>query len=334
MASTSRRSWIALFLVVSVVAGALVVGGAVGQEGTETTGEDVPDQDSSFIRVAHVSPDAPPVDVYVEGERILADVPFGAVSDYAEFPADTYNVTITPAGDNETVVFEGNLTLEARSVSTLFASGEVSENATEPFQPVLLEDDAFRPGENESAVSVVHMSPDAPAGDVTANDGSVVLARNLSFQNASEYVTVPAGNHTVEIRPASPGANATPVATVNVSVEGETAYSAIAVGYLEANETAGQQPFEVTLVEDATMTVHLPGEETEEPATETETETPANVTETEATATETETEAPVTETETEAPATETAAPTPTETPTATETPADGGDGLEGDEFGD
>ncbi|HKJ59737.1 MAG TPA: DUF4397 domain-containing protein, partial [Halobacteriales archaeon] len=212
--------------------GTLVVGGAVGQEDADTTTE-APDQDSAFIRVAHVSPDAPPVDVYVDGEQILADVPFGAVSDYAEFPADTYNVTITPAGDNETVVFEGNLTLEARSVSTLFASGEVSENATQPFEPVLFEDDAFRPAENESAVSVAHMSPDAPTVDVTANNGSVVLAQNLSYQNASEYVTVPAGNHTVEIRPASPGANATPVFTANVTLENETAYSAIAVGYIE-----------------------------------------------------------------------------------------------------
>ena len=303
MSAPNRRSWIALLLAVSLVVGTLVVGGAVGQEDADTTTE-APDQDSAFIRVAHVSPDAPPVDVYVDGEQILADVPFGAVSDYAEFPADTYNVTITPAGDNETVVFEGNLTLEARSVSTLFASGEVSENATQPFEPVLFEDDAFQPAENESAVSVAHMSPDAPTVDVTANNGSVVLAQNLSYQNASEYVTVPAGNHTVEIRPASPGANATPVFTANVTLENETAYSAIAVGYIEANETAGQQPFNVTLVEDATMTVNLPGEETEAPPTETE--TPTNVTETEEPMTETETETP-TATETEA-ATETEEP--------------------------
>lgn len=303
-----------MLLAVSIVVGTLVGGGAVGQQGTQATDGEGPDQDAAFVRVAHVSPDAPPVDVFVDGERILADVPFGAVSDYASFPADTYNVTITPAGDNETVVFAGNLTLEARSVTTLFASGEVGENATEPFEPVLFEDDAFTPGGNESAVSVVHMSPDAPAVDVTANDGSVVLARNLTFRNASEYVTVPAGNHTVEVRPASPGANATPVFTMNVSLEGETAYSAVAVGYLQANETAGQAPFDVTLVEDATLTLRLPAEETETPANETG--TPANVTAAPTPANQTPTATPATATATPTPAVPTEADA-----TATGTPA-------------
>ena len=45
---------------VAVACLVLVVGGAVGQEDADTTTE-APDQDSAFIRVAHVSPDAPPV---------------------------------------------------------------------------------------------------------------------------------------------------------------------------------------------------------------------------------------------------------------------------------
>ena len=316
MLASKRRSWIALLLAVSLVAGTLVVGGAVGQEGADTTTA-APAQDTAYLRVAHVSPDAPPVDVFVDGERILANVSFGDVSDYAAFPADTYNVSITPAGDNETVVFEGNLTLEARSVSTLFASGEVAENASQPFEPVLFSDDAFTPDANESAVSVAHMSPDAPAVDVTADNGSVVLAENLTFQEASDYVNVPDGDHTVEIRPASPGANATPVATVNVSLDGGTAYSALAIGYLDVNASPSNESFQVTLVEDASKTVTFPATP-ETPMTETETpmatETPG-MTET---ATPETTETPMV---TETPGmTETATPETTETPMVTETP--------------
>jgi len=133
----------------------------------------------------------------VKNETVLSDVPFGAVSDYLALEAGTYNVTIAAAGDSETVVFDGEVTLEPRSVTTLAASGEISEGAETTFELVAYEDTAPAPADNESALRVIHLSPDAPTVDITTSGGSVVLADNVSFQNASDYVTVPEGNHTL-----------------------------------------------------------------------------------------------------------------------------------------
>ena len=223
-----------------------------------TPGAGTYDQDTSFLRVAHVSPDAPAVDVYLDGERVLNGFQFGEVSDYLALDSGNHSVRITPADENDTTVFSGNVTLEPRSATTLFAAGEVGENATEPFAPILFEDDPFVPAEDEAAVSVAHMSPDAPAVDVTAANGSVVLADDLSFREASQYETVPAGNYTLEVRPATETNDGPVVATANVSLEGGTAYSAIAIGYANANETADGEALQVTLVEDASKTIHLP----------------------------------------------------------------------------
>jgi len=96
---------------------------------------------------------------------------------------------------------------------------------------------------------------------VTADDGNVVLADNVTFGNASDYVTVPEGNYTVEIREATAENNGSVVTTVDVSLAEETAYSALAVGYLDAEAAPADTPFEVLLTEDATTTVELPSEE-------------------------------------------------------------------------
>jgi hypothetical protein len=106
------------------------------------------------------------VNVSLDNETVLSDVSFGDVSDYLTVTAGDANVSITVAGSPGAVVFSDNVTLDARTATTLYASGEVNPDTNTSFEPVAFEDDAFTPGENESALSIVHMSPDAPAVDV------------------------------------------------------------------------------------------------------------------------------------------------------------------------
>jgi len=321
MSNTSTAT-VAL-VAVGLVASLLVAGVPLGQELASEHADDGTAQDTSYLRVVHASPDAPAVDVLVDGEEVLGDVPFGAVSDYLELPAGTYNVSITAADDPDTVVFDGAVTLDPRTVTTVAASGEVSPGADTEFAPVLLSDDALAPGEEEAALRVVHLSPDVPTVDVTTTgpDGStVVLAENVSFRNASDYVTVPAGNYTVDIRTATDTNDGEVLTSVDVTLEGGTVYSAMAVGYRNTVNAPAPTAFEVLLPEDAETTITLPSDETptEAPAdteTGTATEAPAETETATGTATGTET---ATETE-EATGTETATETEGATGTATET---------------
>lgn len=314
MPGSNRRSSIAVLLAVTLVVGGLIAGGVAGQIQPDET--DTVDQESTFLRVAHVSPDAPPVDVYVDGEQVLSGVEFGNVSEYMTLSAGEHDVRVTPEDDNETTFFDGDVSLEPRKAMTLFAAGEVTGDADRPFDPVVYEDDALEPSENESAISVAHFSPDAPAVDVTADDGDVVLAENLTYGNASQYVSVPAGDYTVEVRLSAPDNDGPVVASTNLSLEGGTAYSAFAIGYVDSFDSSIAEGFRIELVEDATKTIHLPSEEVETetpevepPETETtevatptlqpDTETPATPAETGTAEAGTETETAEVETETE-----------------------------------
>jgi len=240
----------AVLLVVVLVGAALTVG-AIASSHDDS-------QNTAYLRVAHASPDAPAVDVYVDNETVLEDVEFGDVSDYLELDNHPHNVTITAAGDRNATVFDGEVTLERGTATTVAASGELSENGTTDFAPRTFSDNALTPDEGAAAVRVVHLSPGAPTVDVTTADGEVVLAENVSFGNASEYVTVPEGDYEVEIRQDTPAANGTVITTVDVELDDETTYTAWAVGYAAPDDAPADTAFEIQLTEDASMTIHLP----------------------------------------------------------------------------
>jgi len=203
----------------------------------------------AMVRVAHMSPDAPNVDVYVDDEPALEDVPFGAVSDYLSLPANTYTVRITPAGDSETTVFEGDVTLEEEQAYTVAAIGEVSEGADQAFEPLVLEDDN-EPADGDTArVRAVHASPDAPAVDITAGDGETVLFDGVEY-GQSGYAEVPAGDYTLEIRADTEENDGDVAAEFDVSVEGGEVYTAFAAGYLTPDDEPAETAFDLVVVQD------------------------------------------------------------------------------------
>src|SRR3712207_8156260 len=83
------------------------------------------------VRVAHLSPDAPNVDVYVNGEPVLTDVPYTTVSSYLSLPAGTQQVTVYAAGDTSTPVIDAPVELAAGGAYTIAAVGLVADRSEE-----------------------------------------------------------------------------------------------------------------------------------------------------------------------------------------------------------
>jgi hypothetical protein len=249
---TRRR---ALTLIGATSAGLVTAsfGGATDDHGddeyddADDDADDGDDGDVAAVRAAHLSPDAPNVDVGVDGDAVLEDVPFRAVSDYLELPVGTANVAISATGDPDTVVFDEDLEL-AEGTFTIAALGELSEE-NQPFAPAVLEDDLSEPGE-DARVRLVHASPDAPAVDVTVEDGETVLFEDVAFGDA-ETLEVPAGDYTLEVRPATECNDGDVVAEFDVSPAAGNVYTAFAVGYLEPEGAPADEPFDLEVVVDA-----------------------------------------------------------------------------------
>ena len=165
----------------------------------------------AVVRVAHLSPDAPNVDVSVAEAEILADVAYGSVSGYYALEPGTYAVAVTAAGEEE-AVFEQEVEF-GNGAFTVAAFGEVSGQNQE-FAVTPLEDRVEAPGDDTAAVRVVHASPDAPPVSVGVADGDTLVER-VAFGEASGYAEVPAGSYSLEIAAAEEAGTETETGTDN-----------------------------------------------------------------------------------------------------------------------
>ena len=78
------------------------------------------------VRVAHVAPDAPAVNVLVNDSLLLSNAAYKSVSGFVEIPARTYTVKLNNSGNGQNVYTSGNVTLEAGKNYTLAAQGLTS----------------------------------------------------------------------------------------------------------------------------------------------------------------------------------------------------------------
>mgnify|MGYP006276208467 FL=1 len=216
------------------------------------TATDAPEETpmgSAMVRVAHLSPNAPNVDVYVDESAVLEDVPFGAVSEYLDVPAGERQVEITAAGDPDTSVFSGPVTVEDGTAYTVAAIGEIGDSADRMFEPLILQDDNSDPGGDTARVRVVHASPDAPAVDVTVASSGDALYDGVAY-GQSGYVEVPAGEYTLQIRGDTDGNDGDVVASFDVDLAGGQVYTAFAAGYLSPDDEPADTPFDLVVAQD------------------------------------------------------------------------------------
>lgn len=149
------------------------------------------------VRVIHASPDAPAVDVFVNGTVALTNVPFFTASDYLDLPAGSYRVQVAPTGQPASAaVIDATATIEAGKAYTIAATGPVAA-----IKPTIIVDDLSAPAAGNAKIRVYHFSPDAPAVDVKPAGGAALIA-GLAFPDASDYLEVPAGSYDLQVTPA------------------------------------------------------------------------------------------------------------------------------------
>lgn len=179
------------------------------------------------LRVAHLSPDAPNVDVWLDGAMVaaLTDVPFGAVSAYLTVPAGDHNVQVFATGTSTGAVIDADVTLTADTAYTVAATGELLQ---QDLQPLVLVDNDMPTVAGNSLVRFVHLSPDAPAVDVVVTGGATLFP-NTSFRGSTSYGSVTAGMYDLEVQLASNQAVALTIP--GLVLTGGTNYTVFATGF-------------------------------------------------------------------------------------------------------
>jgi len=129
---------------------------------------------SGHLRVFHASPDAPAVDILVDGKKAFSSVAFGSVTPFATLPDGIYEVAVNAAGTNTTVLKQ-RLPVILNVAATIAAVGLLKDLRLEPmaWEPLVKE--------KGCGARVAHFSPDAPAVEVVADD-KVTLIHELPFR--------------------------------------------------------------------------------------------------------------------------------------------------------
>jgi len=184
-----------------------------------------PAQADARVRVIHASPDAPAVDVLVNGTDVFTDTAFGDITDYAVVPAGTYTVTLEPAVGGAPV-FTETLVVEEGTDYTVAAAGTFTTTDVVDFELLPLVDDNRVPALSKARARFVHLSPDAPAVDIAVKDGPVLFS-NVGYRGVGDYVEVTAGTYDLEVRLAG---TSVALLTAPVTVDPNNVYTVFATG--------------------------------------------------------------------------------------------------------
>jgi hypothetical protein len=160
-------------------------------------------QTTCKVRVAHLSPDAPAVDVWVDGAKVLTNVAFKGVSSYLDLSQGMHNVKVTPTGATTPVVIDEDLSLASNTAYTVAATGLLGQN---DLVPIVLVDNLTTVN-GSAQVRFVHTSPDAPEVDVAVVSGPM-LFDDITFRESSGYISVGAGTYNLSVKIAANGAEA------------------------------------------------------------------------------------------------------------------------------
>jgi len=164
---------------------------------------------TGWIRLAHLSPNTPAVDVYLysfgnsNAMIVLHHVAYGDVSPYESVTAGDYSVAMRLAGASPTsaAVLSTGVDIEAGHAYTVAGMGPESGLRLQ-----VLDDDLTTPS-GQALIRVIQASLKDQVVKVTY--GSTVLASKLAFASVTPYITVAPGTETVTVTAGGGDANTT-----------------------------------------------------------------------------------------------------------------------------
>jgi hypothetical protein len=154
---------------------------------------------TGWIRLAHLSPNTPAVDVYLysfgnsNAMIVLHHVAYGTVSPYESVQAGDYSVAMRAAGASaaSAPVLSTSVTIAAGHAYTVAGMGPESGLRLQVLEDKL----TTAPGQAEVRVIQASLKQQV----VTVSLGSTVLASDLKFASVGDYQPVSPGTHTVTV---------------------------------------------------------------------------------------------------------------------------------------
>ncbi|MDH3401907.1 MAG: DUF4397 domain-containing protein, partial [Chromatiales bacterium] len=190
-------------LPLTVIAASLGLGGCFHNDDDDTPPVENLPVEYFKLQVLHASPDAPAVNVLVDGAEALGGVDYKVGSAALELETGEYEITvngITPGGE-VAVIGPAALTFDADTLYSVIAVGDVAN-----IEPLILEQEDTPVPAGFARLRVVHAAPMAPTVDVFATTPDADLSAaaavgTFSFRGDLGPIEVPAGDYQIRVVP-------------------------------------------------------------------------------------------------------------------------------------
>jgi hypothetical protein len=175
----------------------------------------------------HASPDAPAVDIFIDGQKAVTSLSFPANTGYVSLPAGPHDVAVfaSPSDGTGTPVLKATLQVAAGKDYTVLAVGRLAEST---LSLLPLEDNNGAPAAGNAHVRLIHASPDAPAVDVVVAGTNTKVFSNVAFKGVGAYTPVPAGTYNLDVKVASNGQTVKSI--TGLALSDRTVYTVVATG--------------------------------------------------------------------------------------------------------
>jgi hypothetical protein len=177
-----------------------------------------------YVRLAHLSPDTPNVDVYLTSvsggqPQVFPGVGYGTVSTYLTVPVGTYAVAMRAAGApaSDPPVLATDVTVANGRAYTVAGVGPHAALGLK-----VIDDDLSLPAAGRSKVRIIQASLRAPVLTVRMAGGPTI-AENIAFATTTDYLDVPPGQWTLRAQ----GTDGGPTGTLTATLGAGNVYSLI-----------------------------------------------------------------------------------------------------------
>ena len=196
---------------------------------------------SAYVRVVHASPDAPAVDVFLDGKQTVDGATFKAVTSFGDVPAGKHLVLVTVHGDMKKEVLKQEFDLKAGTYYTVAATGLLKDIKLTAFTA-----SSMMTSKSKAKINVYHLSPGSPNVDALAVDmKNTKIVSNLAYGKMVTKLVNPMGVN-LDIVPAG---KTTPVVKnlSGISISAGKSYSIFAMGTLDGKDGMA---FDLVVAED------------------------------------------------------------------------------------
>jgi hypothetical protein len=183
-------------------------------------------QQASYIRLLHAAPNAPAVDIYANDGLLAGNLTYKELTRYIPVMPGMYTVQVFPAGQRTNPVVQTSLLVRPQTAQTIAAEG-VLPNIGLISIPEMYMPHQHLQDMTKAYVRFVHLSPNAPAVDITLPEGTKLFA-DVPFKTYTDYQAVDPGVYTLLVKPAN--SNQTVLTVPDVRLRAGTAYTIYAVG--------------------------------------------------------------------------------------------------------